>query len=101
MAYNQSSKSVTFSVSATIQSTIAGVNRFYAEGKIDSAGIRSNLLDKLNTAQTYLNKDNIKAAKNALQAFINAVQAQSGKHITADAATLLITDAQWVIAHPQ
>jgi predicted outer membrane repeat protein len=100
-AYNQTSKSVVFSVTATIKSTIAGVNRFYAEGKINNAGIRSSLLAKLNTAQTSLNRGNIKAAKNALQAFINAVQVHGGKLITADAATLLITDAQWVIAHPK
>jgi 2',3'-cyclic-nucleotide 2'-phosphodiesterase/3'-nucleotidase len=98
-AYNISTQSVTFSVTATVQSMIASVNRFYIEGLIDNAGIRNSLLVKLNTAQTNLNKDNIKAAKNALQAFINAVQAQSGKHITKQAADLLIADANWVIAH--
>jgi 2',3'-cyclic-nucleotide 2'-phosphodiesterase (5'-nucleotidase family) len=96
---NSSSKSVTFSVTATVQSLKASVNRFYQEGKIDNASIRSSLLDKLNTAQTYLNQGNNKAAKNALQAFINAVLAQKGKHIKANAADLLITDANWVIAN--
>jgi soluble cytochrome b562 len=100
-AYNQSGKSATFSVTATVQSMVASVNRFFSEGKIDNAGIRSSLLDKLNTAQTYLNKGNLTAAKSALQTFINAVKAQSGKHITKQAADLLIADAQWVIAHPK
>lgn len=98
---NSATKSVTFSVTATVQSLKASVNRFYSEGKITKSGIRDSLLDKLNTAQTYLNKGNIKAAQNTLQAFINAVMAQKGKAITPSAADLLITDAKWVIAHPQ
>ena len=52
--------------SRPVQSLKASVNRFYQEGKIDNAGIRDSLLDKLNTAQAYLNQGNIKAAKNAL-----------------------------------
>jgi 2',3'-cyclic-nucleotide 2'-phosphodiesterase/3'-nucleotidase/5'-nucleotidase len=95
---NVGTKSVTFSVTATVQSLVASVNRFYTEGKIDNAGIQNSLLDKLNTAQMQMNKGNVKAAINALNAFINAVMAQSGKHIKSDAASLLITDAQWVIA---
>ena len=100
-AYNQSYASVTFSVIATVQSLKASVNRFYLEGKIDDAGIRDSLLDKLNTAQAYLDQGKVKAAKDALQAFINAVKSQSGKHITTDAANLLIADARWVIANPK
>ena len=42
-------------------------------------------------------QNNRKAAINTLNAFINLVKAQSGKHITKDAATLLTTDAQYVI----
>jgi 2',3'-cyclic-nucleotide 2'-phosphodiesterase (5'-nucleotidase family) len=96
---NNNTKSVTFSVAATIQSLKSSVNLFYQEGKIDSAGIRNSLLDKLNIAEAYLNQGNIKAAKNALAAFIKAVKAQKGIHITSDAASLLIADAQWVINH--
>lgn len=98
---NSTTQSVTFNVIATVQSLKASVNRLYAEGKIDRADIRDSLLDKLNTAQAYLNKGNIKAAINALNAFINQVKAQSGKHITKDAAAMLIIDAKWVIAHPK
>jgi 2',3'-cyclic-nucleotide 2'-phosphodiesterase (5'-nucleotidase family) len=98
---NTTTQSVNFSVTATVQSLKAGVNRFYSEGQIDNAGIRDSLLDKLNTAQAYLNQGNIKAAQNALSAFINAVQAQSGKHITTYAADLLIADAKWVMIYPK
>jgi 2',3'-cyclic-nucleotide 2'-phosphodiesterase (5'-nucleotidase family) len=98
---NATTQSVTFSVIATVSSLKATVNRLYTEGKITNAGIRNSLLDKLNTAQVYLNKGNTKAAQNTLQAFINAVQAQKGKAITTAAADLLITDAKYVIAHPK
>ena len=100
-AYNESTLSVTFSVTATVQSLMSSVNRFYTEGQIKKAGIRDSLLDKLMTVQAYLDQGNIKAARNALQAFINTVKAQSGKSITTDAANFLITDAQWVIANLQ
>jgi hypothetical protein len=98
---NSTMQSVTFQVIATVQSLKASVNRLYAEGAIKKADVRDGLLSKLNTAQTYLNQGNIKAAQNALQAFVNLVEAQKGKAITNAAADLLITDAKYVIAHPK
>jgi len=106
-AYNTSSKSVTFSVTANMQSLIDSVNRFYQEGKIDPSGIHNSLLAKLNAAQASLDKGDVKAALNNLRAFINEVEGQLGKsmqrskHIDAAAARLLIADALWVIAHLQ
>jgi len=47
------------------------------------------------------NSSRTKTTINQLKASINLVEAQSGKHITADAAAVLIADAQWVIAHLQ
>ncbi len=96
---NQSSKSVTFKVTATIQSLMTSVNRFYAEHKIKKASTVSMLLGKLQMAQIYLNRGKHKQAVMQLQAFIQQVQMQSGKNITPDAAQLLITDAQYVISH--
>jgi 2',3'-cyclic-nucleotide 2'-phosphodiesterase/3'-nucleotidase len=98
---NASTQAVTFDVIATNQSLKDSVNRFYAEGKIKDAGVRDGLLDKLNTAQMYLNSGNTKAATNSLNAFINQVNAQSGKKITKEAAALLIADAKYVIANPK
>ena len=95
-AGNGSNAPVTFSVTATIQSLMTSVNRFYAEGKIDSADVYQSLMKMLVYAQ---NSSRIKTKTNQLNAFISLVKAQSGKHITADAANLLITDARWVIAH--
>jgi hemerythrin-like domain-containing protein len=75
------------------------MNFFYSEGKIDNHGIANSLTQKLENVQKDLDKGKVKNAISQLEAFINEVQAQSGKHITTEAANLLIADAQWVIAH--
>ena len=100
-AYNESSASVTFNVTATVDSLLMSVNRFASEGKIDDNGVLNSLVKKLQGVQDSIKKGQTTAAINKLGAFINEVQAQSGKHITTDAANLLIADAQWVIAHMQ
>lgn len=96
-AYNQASQSVTFSVTATLPSLFTGINRLYDEGKIDSAGVRTSLTQKLMAVQSSLDRGNTKAALQALLAFINEVQAQSGKHIQPEAASWLLADANWII----
>jgi hypothetical protein len=98
-AGNQSTQSVTFTVSATVDTLLASIKRFVAEGKIDNSGIQNSLVKKLQGVQDAVKKGQIVPAINKLQAFINEVRAQSGKHITTDAANQLIADAQWVIAH--
>lgn len=65
------------------------------------AGIENSLLAKVDTAIDKLEDDNDNndtAAINSLQAFINAVQAQSGKKIHQDDADALIALAQKIIA---
>jgi len=63
-------------------------------------GIADSLLAKINTALQKLeddNENNDAAAINSLQAFINAVQAQSGKKISQADADSLIAAAQQII----
>jgi hypothetical protein len=96
-AYNQSSLSVTFNVDATIQRMMSSMYKFYGEGKFTKVAIYKNLYNKLSLAQAALNKGQNKLVINHLNAFINEVQAQTGKSIDATAATVLITDAQYVI----
>ena len=62
-------------------------------------GIENSLDSKLDAAQQALDAVNNKnvAAINALGAFINAVQAQSGVHIPVDDANALIAAAQQII----
>jgi hypothetical protein len=83
MAGNTSSQTIVFQTAASIQSMQALVTRFTNMGWIDNAGIANSLQSKL--------------ATNSLAAFVNEVQAQSGKHIAEDAARYLLRDAQAVI----
>lgn len=96
-AYNQSEKSVTFTVTATGDSLIVTVQRLAGEGKIADNGVLKSLLQKLQSVQDSLKKGQTNAAINKLEAFINEVRAQSGNKIDPQAANLLIIDAQWVI----
>jgi hypothetical protein len=97
---NSTTVSVSFSVTATVDSLTATVNRLFDEGKITNAGVRDGLLSKLATAQAYLDAGKVKGATSALNAFVNQVRAQTGKAISTDAATRLTADAQYVVAHP-
>jgi len=96
-AGNSSDQTVAFSIIATSDSTSAAIDSFLQSGTIDSAGIANSLAVKLNAAQKKINQGNIKAAEKNLQAFINHVEAQSGKHITVEAADILIADAEYMI----
>ena len=101
MVGNTGTKSVTFLVTATLTSLKAGVDRFYQEGEIDTLGIYDSLMAKLNAIQPSAeSRGKQNSAANVLEAFINEVTAQSGKHITTAAADLLIADAQWILANP-
>ncbi len=95
-AYNESSLSVTFNVNVSVESMMSVVTSLYNEGKIDSPEVYEGLMDKLQAAA---DNENLNAISNVLEAFINEVEAQSGKHITEEAANLLIADIQWLLAH--
>jgi hypothetical protein len=95
---NMSSASVTFTIIVTPLSIIADVNQLQASGAI-RAGIAAALLTKLNDALTARNAGQCGPAGNIYAAFISQVMAQIGKGITPAAATILIADAQYLIAH--
>ncbi|MGG0184952.1 OmpL47-type beta-barrel domain-containing protein [Bacillus rhizoplanae] len=84
LAGNQGSKTVHFQTVASIDSLKALVTRFADTKWIDNAGIASSLQDKL--------------ANNDLNSFVNEVKAQNGKHISNEAATYLLRDAQYVLS---
>lgn len=107
-AWNTSSKSVTFRTTSTIKSTMAGVDAFFKQKKINDATIRASLLKLLTDAQTLVdknpgsqNKASIQLVISKLQAFVKSVNSQSGKHITADAAKVLVAQAQYEISQYQ
>lgn len=97
VAGNSRSQTLTFTIAATIDSLIASVNLFAGQNKIDDANTVKSLLTKLNDAKQAAQRGNKTAAINKLQEFIDLVGAQNGRHITADAAQILIADAQYVI----
>ena len=60
--------------------------------------IEQPLLKKVNNASKSLEKGNINAAINQMEAFINQVEVQRGKKITEVAADLLVAFAENIIA---
>jgi len=89
----EDTKSVTIRI-VTTQGIIYLINDLYTQGQIDNAGIVTSLTNPIKNAQELLDKDQVNAAKNILQAFINEVEAQSGKNIDLTAAEELIYFAQ-------
>jgi hypothetical protein len=61
---------------------------------VDNQGVAQSLIDELASAKAAYERGNIATTINILGAFVNHVEAQSGKHITADASNLLISLAQ-------
>jgi len=81
----------------TIDIIIVQVEDFYEQGEIDELGIQRSLTSKLYAAKTKIDMGKPKTAKNILNAFINHLKAQSGKHVSEEAANILIAGAQNVI----
>ena len=88
----------TASVSLTVVATAAGiknvVNSLVTTGDIDKSGIANALTSKLSTAQNYISAGDNQTGVNILGALINQLNAQSGKHVSASAANVLISDTQ-------
>ncbi|HEX5635516.1 MAG TPA: hypothetical protein VFY78_00385, partial [Gammaproteobacteria bacterium] len=76
---------------------IAMVNNFVANGEI-TGNAENGLLAKLETIQQKVLNGQLDPAANEMGAFINQVEGQAGKKISAAAATALIAKAQVVTA---
>jgi hypothetical protein len=96
IAGNSSQRTVTFRVIATIDSLIATVNFLAAQGGID-AQTSNGLLAKLNEAKAALAEGRLAVVRNKLSDFVSQVNAQTGRGVTADAAALLLADAQYIL----
>lgn len=81
-------------VSATTGSISTVIVDFVTTKSIDNSGIAKALNSKLTAAQAYINIGDKTDAIGTLGAMIDQLNAQSGKHITAPAAAILITDTQ-------
>lgn len=83
--------------SATVADLRVCVEHAVAMRHIDNQGIARSLLAKLDAAQAALDRGQPAVAINALQALINAVEAQSGNHIETQHGTHMIAHAHMVI----
>jgi FIMAH domain-containing protein len=95
---NQGLQSVTFSIIVTADSIKADINEFVASGAID-ANLAKSLLAKLDAAAQARARGDCTNAANIYRAFVRDLQAQSGKGVTAQAAAIMIADAQYLIEH--
>ena len=82
------------SLPKTIDGAIIVIEELLGMGEITNAGIATNLTSTLENALKAQEQSNIYAAKNILLAFINKVEAQTGKNITEESATFLIEAAR-------
>lgn len=83
---------------ATIASLQTCVQHAADAGHIDNQGVTQSLLAKLAAAQAAESRGQPQVAVHLVQAFVRAVEAQSGKHIDAEPAVHMIVHAQTVIA---
>jgi 2',3'-cyclic-nucleotide 2'-phosphodiesterase (5'-nucleotidase family) len=95
--HNSTTVTVTFVLGVTADSLASTTQQLYGLGQIDSKGILTSLQAKLRAAKALIQSGDIAGARTALRSFIAAVRAQSGKHISASAATLMIADANWLL----
>jgi hypothetical protein len=96
---NLGQSSVSFTIVVTADSIKQDVNQFFAAGLIKNGGLANSLLAKLNAAADARNRGQCGTASNQYDAFINALQAQAGKGVDANAAAIMIADAQYLIAN--
>lgn len=66
-------------------------------GWIDNDGIVNSLDQKLENVKKQLEKGNTNSALGILQAFINEVEGQNGKHLTSEAYALLKYNAEYLV----
>jgi len=83
----------------TIDELKTEIERLGSEDEIDNQGIVTSLLAKLDAAQKLIGDGKTDQALNLLNAFMNEAQAQSGKHITPEAAETLIESAEYVLSN--
>jgi hypothetical protein len=96
---NTGQSTVSFTIVVTADSIKQDVNQFLAAGLIKNAGLSKSLLAKLNAAADARSRGECGTAANQYNAFIDALQAQAGQGVDANAAAIMIADAQYLIAN--
>jgi YVTN family beta-propeller protein len=77
--------------------TLGVISAALASGGIDSQGLASSLTQKITNAKNAPDK---KTRDNIINAFLNEVNAQAGKHINTSTAAILILDAVALLGLP-
>ena len=95
-AGNASTQSVEFKVTAMLESLMTALDRFYQDGSIKNKGVYISLKHLLEAAAKSKKPE---YTSSVLNSFIHLVKIHSGRLIKAEAANLLIADAQFVITH--
>ena len=96
---NAGVSSVSFTIVVTPDGIKRDVNLFRAAGLIKNDGLANSLLATLSAAEQARASGNCSTSANNYEAFIQQLQAQSGNGIDAAAATIMIGDAQYLVAH--
>jgi hypothetical protein len=96
---NDGVASVLFTIIVTPESIKDDVNQSLAAGLIKNEGMAKSLLAKLSSAADARARGQCGTASNKYEAFINELQAQSGKGVDARMASIMIADAQFLIAN--
>ena len=90
---------ITVTGAVTVEGLLVDLEAMYEAGLITNAGVYNAMVQKLEGVLEALKKDNGKLAANRLDAFMNAVAAQAGKKIEADAAETMLGDVEWFVAN--
>lgn len=87
-----------FKATSFIDYIISMKHEAFSLGWITNQGIENNLDAKLENAKKKLEQGNANAARNVLEAFINEVEAQNGKHLTSEAYGLMKYNVEYLIS---
>jgi hypothetical protein len=96
---NRGVATVPFTIVVTPDSIKQDVTLFLAAGLIKNGGIANSLLSKLSGAEDARARGKCGTAANKYESFIHELEAQGGKGVDASAATIMIGDAQYLIAN--
>ncbi len=96
-ANNTSTATVTFNVVATVRSLMIITHRYFKQGEIDNPITFISLMHKLFFSELLLSQGKVRQSNDFIQFYINEVKLMSGKHISEEAAAVMIADAQWIL----
>jgi hypothetical protein len=83
---------------ASFQGTLDDITNSLQLGLIDNQGVANSLSEKIQNAQSAATRGDTKTATNVLGAFKNELNAQTGKHVQGDAATVLLQNADSLLS---